>query len=381
MAAPVAGRGIVPETNQVGPFMKRGIVFLLLIAAALPSAAESRRRSVRPRPVPVFNAIDAVAGEAIADGVPGFVVAVGIGDRFLFERAYGLMNVRERTLVATDSIFQIASVTKQFTAAAIMKLVERGELIVDTDVRSIIPELHTGDGVVTIEHLLTHTSGLPNYIEATIDPHQPITHQELIEKMNSLPVRFRPGDEFEYNNGGYYLLGIVIERLSGISYAEFLEQELLHPLGLVETAYCGRPPAWPIPDGYVKLGPLPRAEFEAMDMSIPFAAGALCSTAEDLVRWARALEEGRAVRPDSYEAMTTSYRLNSGGQTGYGYGISLGMRNGISVLSHSGGIPGFSSFLMVIPESGFTIAVVANLFSTETGPAADIALKVAELFH
>ena len=360
--------------------MKRTILLILLLAISSVPVEARRQRSARPVQPSLFDAIDQIAADALDDGVPGFVIAVSIGDRFLFERAYG---VTDRTLgdpVQTDTIFQVASITKQFTASLILKLVERGDLSIDTDIRSILPELVERNRVVTVEHLLTHTSGLPNYLEASFDPHEPVTHADVFEALNDLATRFAPGTRYEYNNSGYYLLGVIIERVRGIDYAVLLEQELLNPLGLVETAYCGRPPAWPIPDGYVEIGPLAPVRFEAMDMSIPFAAGALCSTAEDLVRWSAALHGGRVLDDGSYELMTTNYRLTHGGRVGYGYGIGVGSWNGEVVLSHSGGIPGFSSFLMTHPASGYTIAVVANLFSTEAGHAADIARDVSELF-
>ena len=360
--------------------MRRSIVLLLLLTVMPAGGTSARTRSVQRSTPAIITAVDAIAREALDDGVPGLVIAVAIDDRFLFEKAYGAQSPASMVPVESDTIFQVASVTKQFTAAAIMKLVERGELDLRADVRSLIPELDTGEWVVTVEHLLTHTSGLPNYIEGTIDPYAPVTHSEVVAMLNGLPMRFRPGTRSEYNNSGYYLLGMIIERVSGVRYAEFLEQELLNPLGLVESAYCGRPPAWPVPQGYVRIGPFGVMFFGAMDMTIPFAAGALCSTAEDLIRWERALVEGRAVSPESYDAMITDYRLESGEPTGYGYGIGVGEWEGHLILSHSGGIPGFSSFLMVAPESGLTVAVVANLFSTESGVAAGIGQKVAALF-
>lgn len=361
--------------------MRRTLISILALSVVL--GVDARPRAVRPAPspLPLIVEVDQVAAAALESGIPGFVVAVAYGDRILFERAYGSADRSGGTALGTDTIFQIASVSKQFTAAAIMKLVERGELTLDTDIRELIPEVRTGDWKVTVEHLLTHTGGLPNYIEGTWDPHEPVTHAEVFAALNERSMRFRPGDRYEYNNAGYYLLGVIIERLSGQAYAEFLETEFFHPLGLVETAYCGRPPAWPVPNGYVEIPPLAPVAFEAMDMSIPFAAGALCSTAEDLVRWSAALAQGRAVNLASFEAMTTRYRLNGGGSIGYGYGLGIGRWQGMDIVSHNGGIPGFSSFLMTLPETGYTIAVVANLFSTERAPAAEIGIEIAERMH
>ncbi|MBW3670620.1 MAG: beta-lactamase family protein [Acidobacteria bacterium] len=360
--------------------MKRTFVVLALTLLLPASSGLARTRSVQRETPSIIAAVDAIAQQALEERVPGLVIAVSLDGRFLFERAYGVQNLSTGTPVETDTIFQVASVTKQFTAAAIMKLVERDQLDLHADVRSILPEVETGDHTVTVEHLLTHTSGLPNYIEGTLDLHEPVTHAEMVAALNSKSMRFAPGTKWEYNNAGYYLLGMIIERLGGVGYPQFLEEELLHPLGLVETAYCGRPPAWPVPDGYLQFGSLAPVQFAAMDMSIPFAAGALCSTAEDLVRWARALEEGRILLPESYEAMTTNFELTTGQKVGYGYGLGVGSWNGQTIISHSGGIPGFSSFLMVAPESGLTVAVVANLLSTVRGVASEIGQDVAELF-
>lgn len=360
---------------------KRACLALLVSLTIVVTASDlsARSRSVQRQTPALLTAIDAIAANALQDGVPGLVIAVSREGRVVLERAYGVQNLSTRVPVETNTIFQVASVTKQFTAALIMKLVERDQLDLGADIRSILPELDTGDAAVTVDHLLTHTSGLPNYLEAQFDPHEPVTHAEVLAAINAAAMRFEPGARWEYNNSGYYLLGVIIERVSGVSYDAFLEAELLRPLGLVESAYCGNPPAFPVPNGYVRLGPLSPISFEAMDMTIPFAAGALCSTAEDLVRWSWALDQGLAITPESYEAMTTEAVLSSGEGAGYGYGIGVGEFNGEPVFSHTGGIPGFSSFLIIAPERGVSIAVITNLFSTEESVATEIALEVAEV--
>jgi len=354
-----------------------GLIFMALIPA--PSVEAQRLRPVRrPQTFPVDRIDGIVAAARGEEGIPGVVVAIGLPDGSTFEKAYGWFSIEDLDRLETDRILQVGSLAKQFTGAAIMRLVERSEIRLADSIDIYIPELAPRSYGVTVSHLLTHTSGLPNYLEFSIDPWSPITHQEVLDWILSQPISFTPGTSWEYSNVAYYLLGVIIERISGQSYAEFLEQEFFLPLGLIETAYCGRPPATEIPEGYLGGGGI-AVPIDALDMSVPFAAGALCSTAEDMVRWNRKLSSGQAVSPESYATMTTSGRLISGELTGYGFGLNVDHVDGYSVISHSGTIPGFNAHLLYVKEANVTVAVLTNLFPISGNFASAISREIAEL--
>jgi CubicO group peptidase (beta-lactamase class C family) len=222
----------------------------------------------------------------------------------------------------------------------------------------------TGDYVVTVEHLLHHTSGIKSYTglgevwERTIP--LDITHPEMFALLAGLPFDFAPGEEWRYNNSGYYLLGVIIENVTGSTYPEFVEQTLAAPLGLERTTYCderrlvpGRAEGYELEDGAL-FNDAP------LSMTHPFAAGSMCSTVLDLLRWQAALESGQVVSMESYARMTSSGLLNNGEATGYGYGLGVADLEGHPRISHGGGINGFVTHLASYPDDGLRVAVLTN---------------------
>lgn len=358
---------------------KLAVSLLLALTLALaPSSAEGARRRVAVRtpqlaPLPVA-AIDAIVDEAIAAGVPAISIAVSRGP-VLHARAFGFTIVSSRIPATTDSIFQIASLSKQITAAAILTLEEEGALAVSDPLSRWIPELDLGARSVTLEQLLTHTSGLRAGAETAVDLFAPVAQAEMIELVELRGFVTEPGERYEYNNAGYYLLGVVIERASGMSYAAYLEQEFFVPLGLTRTAYCGTGPAVPVPRGYVNLFGL-TVPIAPVDMSVAFAAGAICSTPSDLVRWTSALAAGEVVNSASWARMVSPARLASGETIAYGYGLGIGSIAGRPSLDHEGAISGFQSSFVHVPSENLTVVVLTNLLSTERSWARDLAREI-----
>ncbi|MFV1988361.1 MAG: serine hydrolase [Gemmatimonadota bacterium] len=269
------------------------------------------------------------------------------GGEVLFRGAFGFAVLDgEPNKVSTR--FRIASITKQFTAAVVMRLAEKGQIRLDAPVREYIPEYPAPQGdVITIHHLLTHTSGIPSY-----------TWED--------PLEFEPGTEFAYDNTGYVLLGWIIERVTGQPYEEALAELVLSPLGLEETGYDhATVPLAGHAVGYTRtLVGYEDATF--IDPSLPFAAGMLYSTVDDLHRWARALvgwDEGPFEDPASAELMMTP------NLDGYGYGLgisfrSIGREDSVRVVQHSGGIFGFATILRVFPDDGRMIILLDNTSSS-----------------
>jgi CubicO group peptidase (beta-lactamase class C family) len=296
-------------------------------------------------------------------GAVGLSVAVGRGTELVYERAQGFADLEFTVNADQETMFRIGSITKQFTAAAILKLAERGKLSVDDPLARFLPDYPRGADI-TLRHLLTHTGGVPNY--TNLGPKwenvaaRELPHEELVALWRDLPLDFEPGTRWNYSNSGYYLLGMVIEKVAGVSYDKFLRETFFDPLKLTRTRYDS--------NGEVLLNRAQGYAFEEgkfwndrlIGMSQPGAAGALISTAGDLVRWQIALVNGQAVKPSSYEEMTLPYLLTDSGETTYGLGLSLEPAAGAACISHGGGIFGFNSFLAYWPESRLSIAIISN---------------------
>ncbi|MGH9458379.1 MAG: serine hydrolase domain-containing protein [Thermoanaerobaculia bacterium] len=349
--------------------IRRAALSLLLTVIAASGADAARRRPVA-RPVPQTAipaaAIDALASQAIAAGVPGISIAVSHGNA-AYANGYGFTDSGKANAVTPESIFQIASVTKQFTAAAILALEEEGRLTTFDPVTQWIPELDLGGRLVTIEQLLTHTSGLRPGLELLVDPYSALDLATAIELIEEHGFVAEPGTREEYNNGGYWLLGVVIERAAEMPYAQYLKERLFEPAGLRRTAYCGVAPASPVPAGFLQLGNA-AVPVAPIDMSVAFAAGALCSTASDLVRWSDALAAGMVISLASYQKMIAPGRLADGSTLYYGLGVGLGTIEERFATSHAGTIVGFESYLVHVPSERLAVAVLVNEVSNRADP-------------
>ena len=355
----------------------RAAALLVLLLLLLLPSAEARRRAVSaPTPLAI-PAADAAAAAALADGVPGITVAVRKGTS-TFARAYGVADLETNAPATTHTVFQVASVSKQFTAAAIMRLVEEGKLSIDDRARTWLPELDSRFDAITIRHLLVHHSGVRDYIPQLGSLHEPKTQQEIIALIASRPPLFPAGAGFLYSNSGYYLLGVIIERATSKTYAQALRDEFFLPLALGSTSYCGD--GGPVPDGYVRAPGGPPQRFAAMHPSLVYAAGALCSTAFDLVRWNAALVSGLAVSRESYQRMTTEV-VALDEVTRYGFGLIVDELDGRRRIWHNGGLPGFASHLAWFPDEELSIAVIVNLSDTQRSHAMEIAEAIARAMN
>lgn len=294
----------------------------------------------------------------------GLSFAVGRGDRLLLEDGAGKADLEFEVPVNAQTMFRIGSVTKQYTAAAIMKLVERGKLGLDEDVRKHVPAFDSGGRVVTIRQLLNHASGVPNYTNPrfmTEFAPRELTLQQLLDTIKGVKFDFEPGQGWTYSNTGYYLLGMVIESVDGRPYARFMQEEFFTPLGLTRTRYgSDREIIRNRAQGYALDPNGVRLNDSLINMNVPGAAGALSASAGDMGRWQIALTHGRAVSADSYRQMTESTVAAGQGGNRYGFGLSINGAEGRRRVSHNGGMQGFNSVLVYLPETGLHVAVVSN---------------------
>src|SRR5436305_5493534 len=333
----------------------------LAILAGLSSA--SAQRSTITRDAYRLRADSLVYTYLAESHAPSAAFAVIRGSDTLTYGAYGLADIDARRAPTANTIYEIGSITKQFTSAAIMKLVEQCRVRLDDDLSRYVPQFPLQGRKVTIRQLLNHTSGIHSY---TSEPawrktwNDELSPDAIIKFVAADTFDFAPGSAYRYNNTGYVLLGMVIEKASGQKYAKYLDAQFFKPLGLRQTSYCPSKttdPAFAL--GYSK-GPSSTVRAQFMDLSHPFAAGALCSTVGDFAKWQRALDGGKVVSPASYALMSSQDTLNSGRKINYGFGLVPGMFNGHKTVSHTGGIPGFASAATYVPDDSLSIVVFTN---------------------
>jgi len=303
-------------------------------------------------------------------GVPAVQIAVSDGGRILYSEAFGLTDEESAIAATSRSVLQVGSVTKQFTAAAILRLAEGGALTLDDRIEKHLPEFNPRGATITLRQLLSHTSGVrrewfppgPPWPDLTA----PVTREQVIKGLNNGQLLdFTPGTKWSYSNAGFVLLGLAIESITGRPYADFIHHELALPLGLLDTGMCGTS-SLPVPDGYgAPAGTWMR--MPPFHTSIVFSAGGLCSTASDLARWSHLLATGRVMLPDSYAAMITPVSLANNTVVPYGLGLDVKKVLGHPAVSHGGIVNGFQSFLLYLPDQDIAIAIGTNGFPAPAG--------------
>lgn len=307
---------------------------------------------------------DAVVKSYVRDGIFRGAVLVAKDGQVLFERGYGNANDEWQIPNTVDTRFRLGSITKQFTAAAILKLIEQGKVSLDDPMKKFYPEAPAAWDAITIRHLLNHTSGIPSYTGLPgfmqKRARERMTPIEIVNLSKDLPLEFQPGEKYAYNNTGYVFLGYVIEKVSGESYAAHVKRVLFDPLGMKNSGYDTADAIIPKrASGYTSRG----QHAAYLDMSLPHAAGSLYSTAGDLLIWDQALHGGKVVSADSYRMMTTP------GKGNYGFGLVM-MKGKRESIGHGGGIFGFNTMLHRYPAEKITAVVLANMETPATGPMA-----------
>jgi len=340
-------------------------VLLSLILPCALTLSVSAEPSAQTPELALSQKIDALAAEQLAKpGGVGLSIAVAQRGKVLLAKGYGQADAEFDVPANEQTMFRIGSVTKQFTAALVMRLVEQKKLALDDDIAKYVPEFPLQGRKVTIQQLLQHTSGIQSYTDlgAAWQKVWPLelTHAELLALVEEAPFDFEPGSDWRYNNTGYYLLGMVIEKVLGRNYAEALQTELFGPLGLARTRYdSNRDLIKNRAQGYALDGEQ-LVNDQMIGMAQPGAAGGIVSTAGDLVRWQMALSSGQVVRPESLARMCTPTVLPNGHDTSYGFGLRMDEWAGKPRVWHGGGIFGFNSMLFWLPAEDLHVAVISN---------------------
>ena len=326
------------------------------VLVAVPAAAEIPKD---------FKArADAILAEAYAADGPGAVAVVYDHGVPVYAAGRGLADVANGVKLTPKTTMRLGSITKQFTAAVIMQLVEEGKLSLDDPLSKFIPDYPKPGADATVRQLLNHTSGIQSYtgIPGFMKDRSAKAHStaELVAAFRDAPSTFERGTQWAYNNSGYVLLGAIIEKLTARPWHEAIDMRIARPLHLTSLRYGG------LPNGEAGAAKGYRVEDDKavparpLDMSVPHAAGALVANAEDLARWAEALHHGKVVKPASYALMTAPTTLPGGKVEPYGFGLIPGTLRGHPTVSHDGGIFGFSTDSRYLTKDGIFVAVLAN---------------------
>ncbi|HEX4603904.1 MAG TPA: serine hydrolase [Candidatus Angelobacter sp.] len=345
--------------------MRRLALVLTLAAAAFAQD--------KPQPDPVSRMEQIIQAHLPDHAFMGSVLVARDG-KTLLDKAYGFANLEWQVPNTPATKFRLGSITKQFTAASILLLEERGKLKTDDLVKKYVPDAPAAWDKITIFHVLTHTSGIPSFTgfpDYRKREAETMTPQQLVDWFRDKPLDFEPGTKWNYSNSGYVLLGYLIEKISGQSYAGFVQQNIFTPLGMKDSGYDSnsaiieRRAAGYAPG---KNGP-ENAGF--VNMTIPLSAGGLYSTTEDLLRWEQGLFGGKLLSTASLAKMTTPFKQD------YAFGLGVSTQDGHKAITHDGGIEGFNTSLIYYPDDKLVVAVLANVNGPGAGQIASSLGKVA----
>ncbi|HKS05375.1 MAG TPA: serine hydrolase domain-containing protein [Gemmatimonadaceae bacterium] len=333
-------------------------VATLLLAYSLPAAAQANRAALVAR-------LDSLANAPILENrAVGATVIVLKGGDTLINRGYGKADVELGVATPLRGVYEIGSVTKQFTAAAILQLRDAGKIDLDADVTRYLPTFNTRGNKVTVRRLLDHTSGIKGLTEIpafrTLQ-NSGYPRDSALAVIGREPFDFAPGEAQIYNNSAFILLGHIIEKTSGMTYEDYIEQKIFAPLGMKNSSYCNNLELVPGRVNGYAIAQLGIRKANRNDHTWPFSAGSICSSAEDLLKWMVALHTGKVLTPASYREMTSASKLNDGTVTRYGMGLAVGNDvRGSRMIGHGGSIDGFTSDARWYPDSNLYVVVLFN---------------------
>lgn len=312
----------------------------------------------------LIKQLDGYISENYSKYSPGCAVLVAKNGNIVYQKGFGKANLELDVPVIPESVFRIGSITKQFTAVAILQLVEQQKIALNDSVQKFIKNYHSKGNAITIENLLTHTSGIKAYEE--IDAKIPnairvdFSPETLIDSLDKLPLEFVPGSKYQYCNSNYFLLGKIIEEVSGQKYQTYLQEQIFSRISLMSTSYDN--PDALIKDrvnGYTNFsGQYQNAGF--ISMSTVYSAGALLSNVKDLYRWHQALKNGELLKYETWQKATTPFILADGKWSEYGYGFFIKNENNVKSIGHGGAIDGFRAVEIYYPEKDLYIVLLCN---------------------
>ena len=353
---------------------------LVLLAALTVFVPPGEARAAGPDEA-LAAKIDALMSGVYKPGQPGAAILVQKDGRTVIRKGYGMAEIELGVPVAPDMVFRLGSITKQFTAVSILLLAQEGKIGLQDEITKFLPDYPTQGKRITVEHLLTHTSGIQSYTDM---PEwlplwrKDMTLKELVDLFKDKPMQFEPGRSWSYNNSGYVLLGAIIENVSGKTYEQFVDERIFKPLGMTGSYYGSTERIIPRRVlGYEEgKGGFVNASY--LSMIQPYAAGSLLSTVDDLARWSEAVFAGKLAGKAWLDKAFTPYKLANGESTGYGYGWFITDFAGHRSIEHGGGINGFLTYELTLPEDRIFIAILTNSAIASRNPE-PWAVKIAWL--
>lgn len=328
----------------------------LVLAQAAPAQTQVASQSLAQQ-------MDQLAASYYKNNEPGATVIVTKDGKTVFRKAYGMSDMQAKRAMQPNDVMRLGSITKQFTAVSILLLVDEGKLALSDTVQSVFPDYPETGKKITIEHLLTHTSGIPSYTSkpgffSMMD--KDISVADMVASFKNDALEFEPGARYNYSNSGYFLLGAIIEKISGESYAKFVEKRLFQPLEMTATAYEGfeRSKQTQAAGHAANAGGFVASK--VISMSLPYAAGSLRSSVDDLAKWDAAISAGKLLKPATWQRAFSDYVMSNGQGAHYGFGWSLGQLEGSPMIAHGGGINGFSTYALRLPNEKVYVAVLTN---------------------
>ena len=324
------------------------------------------------------SSIDSLLQAKYLPNAPGATFLVSKNGHIVYKKAFGLSNLELNLPMHTENVFEIASITKQFTAIAILMLVEKGEFKLDDEITKFIPDYPTNGRKITVHHLLTHTSGIKDFTRVkglNAISKQDLTPLELIAFFKNEPADFAPGEKIKYNNSGYIILGHIVEKVSGQPYGNFIEEQIFKKLGMTSSRYGShreviknRASGYHNKRGYINS--------RQVSYTFAYATGALLSTVNDMFKWQEAIKNNLLINKETTKKVFTNYTLNNGEHINYGYGWHIKEKNGLSTREHGGHFFGFKSMGVYIPNEDI---YVIGLNNCDCNSPTKITREIAEL--
>jgi D-alanyl-D-alanine carboxypeptidase len=347
--------------------LKSGLAVLASLVVCLGAYAQlsdprehDSPKATTPRVDPVGK-VDSALRPMFTSKEPGGAVIITDKGRVVFRKAYGMADLDRTIVLKPEMVFRLGSITKQFTAVAVMLLEQDGKLSLQDDISKYFPEISPASVPTTIEHLLRQRSGLFSYTDvATFWPQRftDVAPQEIIASFKDAPRKFEPGSQFQYSNSNYLLAGLIVEKVSGSSYSDFVANQIFEPLGMTSTAYEGHERnGTKRVEGYSKPIGEKWRRVQDISMTWPLGAGGLVSNVDDLARWHNAIMAGKLLSKDAWKRV---FEVDPSGLSPYGLGWVVQPMFGRRAYGHGGGIDGFRSVAFHFPDEDLYIAVLLN---------------------
>jgi len=340
-------------------------LFLFLVASFLLNYSYGQSKQDKQ----LIKSMDQLLSGQFKQNEPGVAILVAKSGNIVYEKAFGSANIELNVTMQPDMVFRIGSVTKQFTAVAILQLVEQGKISLHDSIQQYVRDFPPKGSIITIENLLTHTSGIPDYANADTTniyiEREDFTPQRLINYFRNLPLEFKPGTKYDYSNSNYVLLGYIIQMVTGKEYHSYMQENIIKPAGLINTYYASENTIVPKRvTGYTRnSGYYENCDYQTI--SLGYACGDLMSSVKDLYKWNNVILFNKLIKKETVEKAFTPYKLNNGNSTSYGYGWFIDNQYGSKCIHHEGQVSGFIALEKYFPDEDIFIAILTNVKSGE----------------